>query len=91
MLMKSLPASEVVDDYVPALSAPQFHVHRKTDQRWPRFARYFLACLDAARQRRRLLALDQRILKDVGISRIDALREANRSFWDPPEHLKPRR
>ncbi len=56
-----------------------------------RFAHYFLTCLDVARQRRQLLALDERTLKDIGISRIDALREANRHFWDIREDLKPRR
>jgi uncharacterized protein YjiS (DUF1127 family) len=33
-------------------------------------------------QRRELLKLDDRILKDIGISRVDAEREANRPFWD---------
>jgi hypothetical protein len=51
----------------------------------------FTSCLDVARQRRQLLALDETKLRDVGISRTDALREANRQFWDIPEHLKPRR
>lgn len=46
---------------------------------------YFLACLEVARQRRRLLALDNHALKDIGIARADAHREAARSFWDIPE------
>ncbi len=91
MLKNLLPTSEVIDDHVPALSAPISYVRRMTYQRWLRAAHYFRTCLDVARQRRQLLALDERKLKDVGISRIDALREANRQFWDRPEHLKPRR
>ncbi len=91
MLMNLLPTSEVIDVHVPALSAPQSTVRRRAYQRWRRVARYILTCLEVARQRRQLLALDERTLKDVGIRRIDALREANRSFWDVPEHLKPRR
>jgi uncharacterized protein YjiS (DUF1127 family) len=91
MLKNLLPTSEVINDHVPVLSAPQSYARRMTYQRWLRAARYFLSCLDVARQRRQLLALDERKLKDVGISRIDALREANRQFWDLPEHLKPRR
>ncbi len=91
MLMNLLPTSEGIDDHVPALSAPQSYVRRMVYQRWLRVAHHFLTCLDVARQRRQLLALDERTLKDVGISRIDALREANRDFWDIPEHLKPRR
>jgi uncharacterized protein YjiS (DUF1127 family) len=37
---------------------------------------------DVARQRRALLALNERLLKDIGISRADAEREASRPFWD---------
>ncbi len=55
-----------------------------------RLAAYFLACVEVARQRRRLLALDARALKDIGIARADAHREASRSFWDIPDDLKPR-
>ena len=53
------------------------------------FAAYLMTCLDVARQRRRLRAMDQRALKDIGISRIDACREARRGFWDIPEDQKP--
>ena len=35
-----------------------------------------------AKERRQLLALDQRMLKDIGVSQADAMREANRPFWD---------
>ena len=35
------------------------------------------------RQRRTLLALDDAMLKDIGISRADALREGNKPFWHP--------
>lgn len=55
-----------------------------------RFVHYFMICLDVARQRRQLLALNERTLKDIGRSRADALGEANRGFWDIPENLKPR-
>ena len=34
-------------------------------------------------QRRALLALDDAMLKDIGISRVDALREGNKPFWRP--------
>ena len=36
---------------------------------------------ELARQRRALLRLDDRMLKDIGIARADAEREARRSFW----------
>lgn len=37
------------------------------------------------RQRRELERLSDEMLKDIGISRVDALREAQRSFWDDPK------
>jgi uncharacterized protein YjiS (DUF1127 family) len=37
-------------------------------------------------QRRRLLELDAHMLKDIGISRADAVCEANRPFWDHRVH-----
>jgi uncharacterized protein YjiS (DUF1127 family) len=40
---------------------------------------------EVARQRRALLELDERLLKDIGITRADAEREAGRPFWDPAE------
>lgn len=39
-----------------------------------------------ARERRQLMALDERGLKDIGLSRADAHREWSRPLWDlPPE------
>ncbi len=35
-----------------------------------------------ARQRRRLLELDDRLLRDIGVTRSDALREADKPFWE---------
>ena len=40
------------------------------------------------RQRRRLAQLDASQLKDIGISRADALAESSRGFWDIPQNLK---
>jgi len=42
----------------------------------------FLTCLDVARERRQLARLDDRALKDFGVSRADAERESARGFWD---------
>ena len=36
---------------------------------------------ELARQRRALLALSDHMLKDIGISRAEAEREARRAFW----------
>jgi uncharacterized protein YjiS (DUF1127 family) len=37
--------------------------------------------MDRARQRRTLLELDTRMLSDVGLSRADAVHEADKPFW----------
>jgi uncharacterized protein YjiS (DUF1127 family) len=40
--------------------------------------------LKVRRERRMLLSLDERALKDVGFSHSEASVEASRSFWDIP-------
>ena len=37
---------------------------------------------ELAQQRRRLLAMDDHMLKDIGITRADAWHEGTRPFWD---------
>ena len=49
---------------------------------------YFSLCLQVARERRQLRNFDTRALKDIGLSRADAQREADRGFWDIPEHRR---
>jgi uncharacterized protein YjiS (DUF1127 family) len=39
-----------------------------------------------ARSRRRLHLLDDHLLRDVGLTRAEALSEAGRSAWDAPSH-----
>jgi len=36
-----------------------------------------------AQQRHQLASLNDRVLKDIGISRVDAHREADKPFWRP--------
>lgn len=55
-----------------------------------RGSRLLLALLDLlgtwrerARQRRSLLTLDDRLLRDIGISRADAEGEGRKRFWQP--------
>jgi uncharacterized protein YjiS (DUF1127 family) len=50
---------------------------------WRRAAALALA-VKISRERRTLLRLDDRALKDMGFSRGDAYAEAHRSFWDIP-------
>ena len=42
------------------------------------------AMVETYRQRRALFALSDHMLRDLGLSRADAYREATRSFWDLP-------
>lgn len=49
---------------------------------------HFTLCLRIARERRQLRAFDERSLKDIGLSQVDALREAERGFWDIPDHRR---
>jgi uncharacterized protein YjiS (DUF1127 family) len=41
-----------------------------------------------ARSRRSLRKLDDHLLRDIGLSRSDALVEADRPAWDAPSHWK---
>jgi uncharacterized protein YjiS (DUF1127 family) len=49
---------------------------------WQRAARVAWRMFDAVRTRRILAELDPRLLKDIGVSRGDAVREAARLPWD---------
>jgi uncharacterized protein YjiS (DUF1127 family) len=58
---------------------------RSSDRLRAGLARAILTLLrwqELARQRRALLKMDDRMLKDIGVSRADAVREAGRRFWD---------
>jgi uncharacterized protein YjiS (DUF1127 family) len=55
---------------------------------WYRVRRAMVACAraialwtDRARQRRILAAMDDRLLSDIGITRIEAEREVRKPFW----------
>ena len=50
-------------------------------------ARLFLGRLALRRQRRRLAELDDHMLRDIGLSREEALREASRG-WGAPDHWR---
>ena len=53
--------------------------------RWSalRFVDMLLLFHERTRQRQALRALDDRLLKDIGVSRAEAEREANKPFWRP--------
>lgn len=45
------------------------------------FARWYLLCRARAEQRRQLAELDERMLKDVGLTPADAARECAKPWW----------
>ena len=47
----------------------------------------FTAWLEVRRQRRHLLSMSDSMLRDIGLSRADAEREAGRPFWDLPGRM----
>ena len=48
---------------------------------WTSFLRMLDFWIERARTRRRLLTLDDRMLRDIGVSRADAWREGSKPFW----------
>lgn len=48
---------------------------------WKRVMKQYRLFSARARQRRQLRFLGDHQLKDIGVSRIDALREADKPFW----------
>lgn len=60
---------------------------RRAQVRWPlhsaakRWAAFAIRCLERHRQRKALLGLDGRLLRDIGITREQAVREARKPFW----------
>lgn len=44
--------------------------------------------ITVAHQRRQLLALDDHLLNDIGVTRAQALEEARQSVWDAPDHWR---
>ncbi|MEX0340066.1 MAG: DUF1127 domain-containing protein [Arenibacterium sp.] len=63
----------------------QIAIHRNSKPR-RRFGLTFLRdAMSLGRQRRSLARLDDRALKDIGITREQAEAEASRSVWDAPE------
>ncbi len=71
-----------------AIAAPEVNVDgRELTQALQRFAaNVFTTVLEwqeRARQRRRLSELDDRMLKDIGLSRADVHREIEKPFWMP--------
>ncbi len=62
------------------IAAPSFFSASMMKNVWTAF--------EVARERRALTQMSDEALNDIGLSRIDAEREASRSFWDLPAFIR---
>jgi uncharacterized protein YjiS (DUF1127 family) len=77
-----------MSDTAPAISCPGGGVAR-TGGRFRRLIRKVELALQVRRERRLLLRMDDRMLKDMGLNG-SAYAEASRPFWDVPvDRLRP--
>ncbi|RBW45350.1 hypothetical protein DS901_03780 [Loktanella sp. D2R18] len=49
---------------------------------------HIITAFGVARQRHQLRNLDDRLLRDVGITRAQAMQEASKAPWDAPQNWK---
>ncbi|MGE0766227.1 MAG: DUF1127 domain-containing protein [Hyphomicrobiaceae bacterium] len=75
--------SGVTRGSVPAINPPW---PTQASGTWKKAFRFFSTAVVVSRERRELAALDDRMLKDIGLSRSVAEREISREFFDVPEH-----
>jgi len=68
---------------IPRVSAATESGRRSTWRKAVRCADALVAWLERDCQRRALLKLDDRMLGDIGLSRADVEREAEKPFWRP--------
>jgi uncharacterized protein YjiS (DUF1127 family) len=65
-------------------------LHRTLPLPRPSLASRLMSALALARSRRALDALDDRLLRDIGLDRAAAAAEAARGLWDAPPHWRAR-
>ena len=62
-------------------SAPEERAPASPGSRAASLLRHILTWAERVRQRRALQALDEWVLKDIGLSRVDVMREYDKPFW----------
>jgi uncharacterized protein YjiS (DUF1127 family) len=66
----------------PGFGSARQPLARQAAGRWlARVGEVLLTWSERARQRRELASLDEKLLRDIGISRADAIGEAAKPFW----------
>lgn len=73
-LLRNWRAVKIGPDSGPAIARPLVAIAARA-------ARPFSAALERYRQSRALAALDDRLLKDIGLTRADVAREIAKSIW----------
>jgi uncharacterized protein YjiS (DUF1127 family) len=63
------------------LSQAALPMRRRPEPWWRQGVRLIALWHRRAQERRALAMMDERDLRDIGISRLDALREANKPAW----------
>ncbi|MBE9639743.1 DUF1127 domain-containing protein [Salipiger mangrovisoli] len=66
------------------IALPRARVVRRRTPLLSRLAGLFAV----ARQRRKLADLDDHLLRDLGLTKAEAIDEARRGFWDAPNHWR---
>ena len=62
------------------MSAPMERESAHGARAWS-LLRHIVTWLERSRERQALLALDDWVLKDIGLSRADVMREGDKPFW----------
>ena len=63
------------------ITAPALPASRLLGRALSEAIEYLLRCWERSRQRRTLERLDDAMLRDLGLSRADVMREADKPFW----------
>ncbi len=66
---------------LPEHSRNRFHQFRTHWSEWRHVFALYRLWRQRQRQRRQLASMSDHLLKDIGVSRYDALQEANKPFW----------
>jgi uncharacterized protein YjiS (DUF1127 family) len=57
--------------------------HRTRKRSFTDFVEAVILWIERQRERQALLRLDDRMLRDIGLTRVDVEREADKPFWRP--------
>jgi uncharacterized protein YjiS (DUF1127 family) len=88
ILMLDLTGITKPDDWRNAMITHSLQALWSGTVRPVRFLRHILQMRDVTQSRQALGRLDERLLRDIGLTRHEAEIEAARAPWDPPVHWR---